>query len=153
MLLQVFSPVFGHASLTLAAIPAEALLWAGGALVAGVVMGLAIGVPILKRQAGGVLAGAKSDAARLTSRAEEDARSTVQRAELDADKRIQERKEKFEKETEAARNEIRETERRIAKREDLLDKKLESLTQKEDQVSKQIETLKQRVADLEARLG
>ncbi len=155
MLWQNLSATFGPGSFTraatLAAIPTETLLWAGGALVAGVVVGLAIGVPILRRQAGGVLAGAKADAARLTSRAEEDARSTVQRAELDADKRIQERKEKFERETETARNEIREGERRIAKREDLLDKKLESLTQKDDQVSRQIETLKQREAQTTAK--
>ncbi len=130
----------------LAAVATESLAWGGGALVAGVALGLVVGVPLLRRQAGGVLAAARADAARLTGRAEEDARSTVQRAELDAEKRIAERKEKFERETEAARNEIREGERRIAKREDLLDKKLESLTQKEEQVTRQIETLREREA-------
>lgn len=105
-------------------------------LFAGVVAGAALLYVFFRRQTVGALEDSKREAKSLTDRAQQDATSAVQRAELDAEKRIMERKEKHERESEGARNELREGERRIAKREDLIDKKLDSLTQKEDQLTR-----------------
>jgi ribonuclease Y len=92
---------------------------------------------------------AKAEAEQIRQRAADDARSAAQKAELDAEKRILERKEKFEAELSKQRDEIRESEQRVAKREDLLDKKLESVTQKEQQLERQNEAVRAR----EERLG
>jgi len=112
----------------------------------GLVVGVVVSLVIFRQKTLGALAAAKADAARTLARAEEDAKAAAQRAELDAEKRIRERKDKVDAELETLRTEARQTEQRLAKREDLLDKKLESLTQKEDLVSRQGEALKQREA-------
>jgi ribonuclease Y len=78
------------------------------------------------------------------ARAEGDARTAAQQVELDAERGVLERKEKFDKEIDKARNDIREQERRLAKREDLMDRKEESLAQKESNLSKQANSLASR---------
>jgi ribonuclease Y len=71
----------------------------------------------------------EQNAARLTAEAE--AQKILAKAETDAKSEFIRRKEQFDSETETARQELRSEEKRIAKREDLLDQKLESLTAKE----------------------
>lgn len=145
-------PDLPHLSLTLAQFDP---VFTSIAAVVGIIVGVVAAIVIFRGKTSGALAQARDEAARIKSRAEEDAKSAAQKAELDWERRVQERKAKIDSETEQARNEIRETERRLQKREDLLDQKLDTLTKKEDQVSKQIESLKTRetsVAQKEAEL-
>ena len=75
-----------------------------------------------QREADGLLAQTRSEASTL-----------LKQAELDAQTQGAKHRQGFEKETEAARSELAEKERRLTKREDLLDKKLETLaTQEKD---------------------
>lgn len=125
----------------------SAVLWALGGVVVGVVIGL-----LVLRQIG--LGGAKEaarEAESLKARAGEEARSIVGRAELEADKKLLERKEKFERETSAQREELRETERRLTKREDLVDRKLEQLTARDEQLARMEAGLADRLAGAAAR--
>ncbi|HZW07581.1 MAG TPA: ribonuclease Y, partial [Phycisphaerales bacterium] len=73
------------------------------------------------------------------------------RRELEAEKAIHERKEKFEAELGTKREELRDTERRLAKREDLVDRKLESLTAKEENLDREGQALKAKTAAADAR--
>jgi ribonuclease Y len=126
----------------------------GGAI--GAAAAVATVLVVFRQQTSGALGRAKDEAERIRARAEEDARAAVQRAELDADKRLAERREKAERELESARAESRQVEQRLAKREDLLDQKLDSLTKKEEQVSKQAESLRakeENVRKQEEQLG
>ena len=117
-------------------------------VLAGVLVGGPIGMLVWRMLTGQTVAKAREEAASITKRAEDDAKSAVQRAEIEADKKQLERKEKFEADLSRRMEEVRETERRIAKREDVLDKKLEALTSKEEQLTRQIESSKAREASL-----
>ncbi len=124
------------------------LVAAGAGAVLGAVLGLVIAVVVFRQLTTGALAKAKEESQRLTSRAQEDARSAAEKAEFEAEKRIRERKEKFDSELETLRADARQTEQRLAKREDLLDKKLDSLSQKEEEAARQAESLRAREASL-----
>ena len=63
--------------------------------------------------------------------AEAKAQSIIAQAEADAKSQFLRRRELFDKETEATRQELRAEEKRLAKREDMLDQKLEALNNKE----------------------
>jgi len=118
-----------------------------GALVIGLILGLFV-VAALRGQS---LSRAKADAAQVKSQAEGEARNTTERAKVEAEKLGLQRKAAIEEEQEKSRAEMREAEKRIAKREDILDKKLETLTSKEDQVSRQSESLKAKEASLDKK--
>ncbi|MBC7834491.1 MAG: ribonuclease Y [Phycisphaerales bacterium] len=111
---------------------------------AALLVGGAIGAFIVRRMTGQSIATAKAESASILTRARAEAQTLSEKAMLEAEKSSLDRKEKFESETESVRREIRETERRLSKREDLLDKKLESLTTKEEQVTRTGESLKAR---------
>jgi ribonuclease Y len=123
----------------------------GGAV--GLLIGLAVSVPVLKRLGVGAVGAAKSEAAALRARAEQDAKDVVSRAEIEAEKRSMERSQKAEADIAAKREEVRETERRLAKREDLVDRKLEQLTAREESVAKTDEQLKAKLASVTTREG
>lgn len=111
----------------------------GGAALGAVLFALA-----MRAIRGQTLAKARSEADQLIDRAKSEARTVQQQAELSAEKFIIERKEKFDAENEAVRKELRESERRLAKREDVFDKKLETLTMKEEYLSRSTEAVKKR---------
>lgn len=152
---ELWSLVSVHPSWALAPVLADLGDIPSGAigLVIGAVVAAVALLGVFRQRTVGLLAKAKSDAEQLTQRAESDAKALSQRAQLDAERAALERKQQFEKEAETARIEIRETERRLAKREDLLDKKLETLTAKEDQLSKQTDQLKAQQAKVDQRLA
>ena len=77
------------------------------------------------------LGNAKKQAEEILSRAKSDAQTTQKQIELDARNELAKRRENFERELEGSRNEVKETERRLQKREDNLDRKLDVLTTKE----------------------
>jgi ribonuclease Y len=114
-------------------------------------VGFAAGFLVLGALRGQTLARARAEAADLKTRAEADARTLTDKARVEADKIALERRSALEAEAEKSRAEMREAERRIAKREDMLDKKLETLTSKEDQVTRQLEGLRSKEANLDAR--
>ena len=90
------------------------------------------------------LARAKSEAEQLRTNAQNEARTLTDKARLDADRIALERRTQFESEQERHRAEIRETEKRLTKREDMLDQKLETITQKEQELTRQTEAARQR---------
>lgn len=95
-----------------------------GYIVSGVIgrRGVGQAAADAQRVADATIAGAKAEAATL-----------LKQAELDAQTQLGKRRSAFEKETEAARNEAAEKERRLTKREDQLDKKIDNLaTQEKD---------------------
>ena len=106
-------------------------------LVVGVIaliVGLGLGVVLA-----GVLGGKKIDRLRneadqLASRAKEEAATAAEKIILEAERKALERKETVDSELETARNEQRENDRRIAKREDNLDRKEDMLAEREQAV-------------------
>lgn len=122
-----------------------------GVAIGALILGIILGVVALGMLRGQSLSRAKADAEQLKKQAEQEAKTIADRARVDADKIALERKSAFESEAEKSRAEIRQTEQRLAKREDMLDKKLETLTTKEDQLTRQTESLKQKEAGLDKK--
>lgn len=133
----------------------SALEWNAESALIGLVAGLVVGVPgfflLLKQLGHSAVTRAKADADKLRSDATNDAKAVIGRAELEAAKAIQQQKEKFESESNTKREEIRETERRLAKREDLVDRKLESLTAKEEHLVRAEQGLKEKTLAAETK--
>ncbi|MCC7192206.1 MAG: ribonuclease Y [Phycisphaeraceae bacterium] len=113
--------------LILADIPPMAL----GLGAAGLVVGAIITVLILKITGNKALGAAKTESENLLKTARNDAEILKKQLELDFRNELAKRREDFEKETDQARNEMKEHERRLSKREDNLDRKLDTLTTKE----------------------
>ncbi|MEL6740260.1 MAG: Rnase Y domain-containing protein, partial [Planctomycetota bacterium] len=106
------------------------LLVGGGAAVVGIAIGafaaLLIGAGRAKRS--------KAEAERLVEDAKAEARREADATKLEAERQALVRKEKADAEFEAARTELRETERRLGKREDLLDRKEQKLADREQRL-------------------
>ncbi|MBA4028606.1 MAG: ribonuclease Y [Planctomyces sp.] len=111
---------------------------------------------LLMRQLMGVsLERLRQEAEQIRARAQADAQSETRRAELEAEKAALSRKEQAERELAGKRDELRETERRLQKREDLLDQKLQRLTDKESELERAAAGYRQReqaVAQAQAQL-
>lgn len=112
------------------------------AAVVALVIGVAVGIFAARAITGRTLQQAKDQARTLISQAEADGRTASEKLRVDSERQILERKERAEKEMDSARNEIRETERRLAKREDLVDRKEEASGQKEQLLRNQAESMK-----------
>jgi ribonuclease Y len=95
------------------------------------IVGCVVALAFSKFFGGKAVGDAKKDAEQILKRAEVEAETLVKQKELDFKSELVKRKDEFEKETEQARNELKESERRITKREDNLDRKLDTLTTKE----------------------
>lgn len=120
----------------------EPLDWgiALGMTVAGVVVAL-----VLQRLlAAKTISSAKSEAAEIIKRAEADSRTAAERAEVEATKRVMAQREKSEAEINVKREEVRELERRLAKREDLHERSAATLAQKEAEHAKAADSLRVR---------
>ncbi len=120
------------------------------ALVA-ILVGAGLGFFLAPMIASKKLQALKSESSHLTKRAEDDAKSAGEKIIIEAERKALTRKEEADKELEAARADFRESERRLAKREDLVDRKDETLSQREQSLSDRAEKLDQRKAKLEAR--
>jgi ribonuclease Y len=118
--------------------------WVLFAVAGALVVGAGVGVVLVRLMGGQTITRARQEAETTVSRAKSDAQATAQKAQLDAEKLVLERKQQFETEAEGVRRELKETEKRVAKREDMLDKKLENLDAKEHELGKQLEQLKAR---------
>ncbi len=126
-----------------------------GAGVGGIVLG-AVGMFFLGKAIGGkAISDAKTEAERITKQAQTDAETTKKQMELDGRNELAKRREDFENESAEVRKELKETENRLTKREDNLDRKLDVLTTKEKYLGELDEGLKDRekkVAAKEAEL-
>ncbi|HEX7008800.1 MAG TPA: Rnase Y domain-containing protein, partial [Phycisphaeraceae bacterium] len=130
----------------------------GGDVVLGL-LGLAIGVAgtiVIGRLLGNQALGqARRQAQDLLDRARTEADTLKKQLELDFRDELSKRRETFEKEIDAVRNEMKEVERRLTKREDNLDRKLDTLTTKEkylDELDAKIKAREQTVSQREQEL-
>lgn len=132
---------------TLAVVSNETLIASLVALAFG-----AIGaIVVMRLVAGRTLARAREEAVRINDRARAESANLVEKARLEAEKVAIDRARAVEAEAETARNELREHERRLSKREDLIDRKMDTLSVKEDSLTRTGETLKAREAAVEQR--
>ncbi len=119
------------------------------------IVALAVGVVlaiVISRVTGTkAISEAKRQAERLLADTQNEILTLKKQAELDTRNEQAKLRQGFEKETEAVRNEIKESERRVAKREDNLDRKLDMLSTKEKFLLEQDEKLRQREKTVEAR--
>ncbi|MDX2114015.1 MAG: ribonuclease Y [Planctomycetota bacterium] len=129
-----------HSWLTLAAM--EPLDWA----IAGGVAAVAVIVALLLQRtiSTQTLARAKSEAEQILRRAEAEGRTATERAEVEAKRRTLADREKFEAELQGQREELRELERRLAKREDAHERQVETLAQREAEHTRSAERLRER---------
>jgi len=113
--------------------------------VGGLLLGAGLGIVLSRALGGRTLAAAKAEAETLLDRARKDAETEAQKIRLDADEAALERKERLDQEAEASRAEIRETERRLAKREDAFQRREETLGRKEEDNARKAEQLQERL--------
>lgn len=119
--------------------------------IVAVVVGIAVGFVLAPILASKKMQALKTETSQLTKRAEDEARNAAQKIELEAERKALSRKEEVDKELEAARADFRESERRLAKREDLVDRKDETLSQKEQSLSDRADKLEDRKTKLETK--
>lgn len=115
------------------------------------IAGIIIGFFLVRLTGGRTLGRAKADAQQLIKAAEGEARTITERAEVDAQKRTISERERFDAEAAGKREELRELERRLAKREDQHERKVEALALKEEQLAKTSETLRARETKVAGR--
>ncbi len=126
--------VLGDVTTIVAAIGGAALL----------IVGLVIGRGLVRLIGGKSIAEAKAEGARLIESARADAQTQARQIVLDAEKAAVERKAKLDQELEGQRNELRETDRRLTKREDQIERREEALSAKDAANAKAAEGLKAR---------
>ena len=124
----------------------DALSGVVGAII-GVVLGGVGAVYAIKAMGGKTVAAAQAEGEKLLDDARREADTTKKQIELDFRNEMAAKREAFDKEVTDARNELKETERRIASREDNLDRKLDVLTTKE----KTLDNRDSKVADREKK--
>jgi ribonuclease Y len=94
---------------------------------------------------------AKQQALLIAEDAQLKADNITKTAQLDSKAELIRRREEFEQETAAIRNELRESERHLSKREDTVDRKWESLTVKEKSLEKRDQKIQQKEHDLASK--
>ncbi len=94
---------------------------------------------------------AEEKARRVVAEAEQQARQLVQEAKVEAKEEHLRQREQFDKETASTRNELKELERRLAKREDVLDRKVDDIAGKENELKARGKELDQCEKELQAK--
>ena len=126
-----------------------------GAAIGLALLGLAVGGFAgfaLHRVLGGQTLGAARDEAKRTlERAEDDGRQAAEKLRLEVEREALARKEKAEAEAERIRGELRDAERRLGKREDVLHTKEEALAAREAEAQRALDAMRQREKQVEAR--
>lgn len=121
----------------------------------GLLAGIGVTLVLGKVMGNQILTGARRQAGQLVKEAQAEAQTLKKQIELDARNELAQRREAFERETNQARNELKETERRLGKREDNLDRKLDVLTTKErflEELTAKIQKREESVATRDAQL-
>ncbi len=91
------------------------------------------------------------EAERILGEARQRAEQTVQQSRVEAKEEYLRRREEFEKESATTRNELKELERRLTKREDVVDRKVEEVTGKERDLKVKAKDLEKSERTLEAK--
>ena len=117
-------------------------------IVVAAIVGAGAMLLMLKLIGGKTLAQARAEADRLVEAAKREAQTARKQVELEGQQELIARREAFEKETNQVRNELKETERRLTKREDNLDRKLDALGTKEKHLDQQAEQIEQARAEI-----
>jgi ribonuclease Y len=117
-------------------------LWAGLGAAAALLVGAAGGVFLYRSVGSRALSRARREADEIRARAEGEARAAVEKTRIEADRALLEQRKTVEAELEKGRGELRETERRLVKREDIFERKEEALQLKEQTLSRQAEALR-----------
>ena len=123
-------------------------LWLSIGILIGVIVGAAAAFLILKSMANNALSMARAEAEGLKSNAINEAQNKAKEIELAARQEQFKRKEEFDKALEGARNEVKNHEARLTKREDTLDRKLDTLSVKE----KHLDEIESRLANREKNI-
>src|SRR5947209_11640596 len=111
-------------------------------LLVGLIAGAVAVYGFLVASGRNLIAQAKTEAEGVRTTARSEAENKAREIELKAKAEQMELRKQFDKETEAARRELKELDARLSKREDILDKKLDTLTTKE----RHLEDLQNRIA-------
>ena len=115
-----------------------------GFALAGVALGIGFGYLLIRLVGGRTLAAARRDAKDIRERADSQATTRAEKLELEAEKRILKRKEEFDAKIEVVREQSRSVERELAKRENLVERKEETLSLKESTLTKTGDALRSR---------
>ena len=119
----------------------------GGGLIGGIVLTVVLG-KVIGYQA---IRDARRQSEQLLKEARGEAQTLQKQIELDVRNKLAKRREAFEAEINQTRNEVKETERRLTKREDGLDRKLDVLTTKERYLDEMDQKVKDRQTSVAAR--
>jgi ribonuclease Y len=111
-------------------------------------LGFVLAIMVLNSLGKNTLKTARTNAEELLQRANVDAADAKRKALVEAQQEVIKYREDQEKELERVRNELRATEQRVTKREDMLDAKLDTLTTKEKTLDALERSLKDRTANL-----
>ncbi len=126
-----------------------------GLIIAAFVVGAVGAVLALRMMGGQTISRAKQEADRLIASARSEAETQRKQIELEAQKEQIALREEFDKQSNEVRNELKETERRLTKREDNLDRKLDVLSTKEknlEQQEQQLQEEKDKIAGKQEQL-
>ncbi|NOG56004.1 MAG: ribonuclease Y [Planctomycetes bacterium] len=119
-------------------------LTAAGAGVAGIVLGILL----IRVLAGTTIRQANSERDRILEDARRQAETIGEKAELEAEKKALDRREKMEAEFASTRDELKENERRLTKREDNHDRKMDALILKERHLDSRARDIEKRERQL-----
>ena len=127
---------------------------AGETIIVGLVaaiVGIVLAIVIQKILAATKSKNVKSDLDRQIEDAKRESQTILKTAQLDAAAETIKRKEKFANEMNQAKNEIRESERRLTKREDVLERQISTAEKREAEVKGKEQSLVQRTKNVEAK--
>ena len=127
----------------------ETALWS---LLSGL-LGVGVGWWLVRRQDRVHLASAEQRARELVTQAEKNAENIIKSAELEAKDDLFKKRDEFNREIELIRNEQRDTERRLEKKEDLLEQKHQTQVKKERVLQSTERKLSERKEALEKKLA
>jgi len=127
-------------------------LWYGLTALAGLVVGGAAGYFAMRRLESQNLHSSEARAKELISQAERNAENIVKESELKAKDEFFKKREDFNRESELTRNEQREQERRLEKKEDLLEQQNQNLMKKEKHLQQSEKKLHERREHLEVKI-
>lgn len=122
--------------------------WVYGGL--GIALGAALGAFVIARITRTTVGSAKREAAQILATAKAEGDAASKRIELEAEKKAGERRSLLDREIAEALNEIKKDQARIAKREETLDRKLDSLGEREKGLDRRDGDLKRLESEIQA---
>lgn len=128
------------------------VVWICLAALVGLGVGIGVTLAIVRRQNRQNLSSAQNRAEEILTNARKEAENVLKESELKAKDEVYQQREKFNKEAESTRTELRDQERRIEKREDALDSRQAEMLNREKSLQKMEQKLQSKKDDLETQL-